>query len=242
MSTNAYRTIFISDCHLVGACDYEALLKFLHDNDADTWYIVGDFIDFWALRRTKKWPEQANTVVQKILRKGRKGSKTILLPGNHDSELRSLEEFQMANIEVVDKTIFTTSKGKRYIVIHGDIFDSVIGHAVWLAKIGAVGYDLLVWLNSKSNWIRKILKLSNWSLSAAVKKKVKSAVNYISDFESSLVELAKQEGVDGVICGHIHCAEMKLLQDVEYINTGDWVESRTAVVEHPDGSLELKYY
>jgi UDP-2,3-diacylglucosamine pyrophosphatase LpxH len=237
-----YRTIFISDTHLAGACDYEALHSFLHDNHADTWYIVGDFIDFWALRRNKKWPAEASLIIQKLLREARKGSKIILLPGNHDPELRSLEEFKLANIEVVDKAVFETASGKKYIVIHGDLFDTVIGHATWIAQIGAIGYDCLVWLNHKSNWIRKIFKLSNWSLSAAIKKKVKSAVNYISNFETSLSKLASQEGVDGVICGHIHTAEIKLIDQIIYINTGDWVESRTAVVEHPDGVLELKHY
>jgi UDP-2,3-diacylglucosamine pyrophosphatase LpxH len=237
-----YRSIFISDCHLAGACDYEALHKFIHDNQADTWYIVGDFIDFWALRRNKKWPWQASLIVQKLLRESRKGSKIVLLPGNHDSEFEYLKDFKISNIEVADKVIFETVIGKKYVVIHGDIFDSVITHAVWLAMIGSVGYDFLVCLNHGSNKLRKFFKLKNWSLSAAIKKKVKSAVNYISDFESSLVELARTEGVDGIICGHIHCPEMKTIDGIEYINTGDWVESRTAVVENCDGNLELKFY
>ena len=143
---------------------------------------------------------------------------------------------------MVNKAVFETAAGKKYIVIHGDIFDSVIGHALWLAKIGAVAYDMLVWLNTSLNWVRKLFGMPFWSLSAAIKRVVKSAVSYVSDFEASLAELAKQNKMDGVICGHIHTPAEKMIDGIEYWNTGDWVESLTAVVEHDDGRLELKHY
>ena len=237
-----YRTILISDTHLGGPCNDTALLSFLRDNDADTWYIVGDFLDSWAIKRSRSWPMSHSVILQKILRKARKGQKFIILPGNHDSELRSFEGYELGNISVVDKAIYTTSAGKKYVVIHGDLFDSVIGHAEWLARIGAAAYDALILFNTSLNWIRKIFGLPFWSMSAAIKKMVKSAVSYVSHFEGALTELARQHQADGVVCGHIHCPVMKMTDGIHYVNTGDWVESLTAVVEHEDGTLELKYY
>ena len=237
-----YRTIFISDMHLGGSCCEDAFLGFLRDHDANIWYIVGDFLDFWAIKRSKSWPQNCSVIIQKILRKARKGQRFIIIPGNHDPELRLFEDFELGNISVVNKAVFETAAGKKYIVIHGDIFDSVIGHALWLAKIGAVAYDMLVWLNTSLNWVRKLFGMPFWSLSAAIKRVVKSAVSYVSDFEASLAELAKQNKMDGVICGHIHTPAEKMIDGIEYWNTGDWVESLTAVVEHDDGRLELKHY
>lgn len=142
----------------------------------------------------------------------------------------------------MDKTTYTTAADIKYLVLHGDVFDPVIGHAIWLAKIGSVAYDTLVWFNASLNGIRKMFGMPFWSFSAAIKKVVKSAVIYVSDYEKALVELARQYKVDGVICGHIHTPSMKLIEEIIYINTGDWVESLTAVVEHENGQLELKYY
>ena len=236
-----YRTIFVSDTHLGGACNYSALLNFLRDNDADVWYIVGDFLGLWEVRRAKSWPPEANTVVQKVLRKARKGSKFILLPGNHDPELRFFEGFELGGIEVVDKTIFNALDGRKFLVIHGDLFDPVISHAKWVAKIGSVLYDWLVALNTGMNWWRKIFGMKFWSFSAAIKKTVKGAVSYVGNFEESLLELARQEGACGVICGHIHTPAMKE-GETAYYNCGDWVESLTAIVEHTDGRFELVHY
>ena len=237
-----YRTIFISDLHLGGACNYPALLNFLSDNDAETWYIVGDFLGLWEVRRSKSWPAEANTVIQKILHKVRDGSKFVLLPGNHDPELRFFEGFSLGGVEVVDKAIFTAADGRKFLVIHGDVFDPVIGHAKWLAKFGSVLYDGLVAFNASTNWVRKIFGLPFWSFSAAIKGAVKGAVAYAGDFEASLLELAHQQGTDGVICGHIHTPAMKEINGLLYINCGDFVESLTAVVEHDNGRLELVYY
>ncbi len=237
-----YRTIFISDTHLGGACNYSALLNFLRDNDADTWYIVGDFLGLWEVKRSKNWPPEANTVIQKILRKARKGAKFFILPGNHDPELRWFENFELGGISVVEKTVFEAFDGRRFLVIHGDIFDPVMGHAKWLAKIGSVLYDWLVRVNTSMNWVRKLFGMKFRSFSAIIKKRVKEAVAYVGDFEASLLELARQEGACGVICGHIHTAAMKDVDGTAYFNCGDWVESLTAIVEHHDGRFELVHY
>lgn len=240
MDAHRYRTIFISDTHLGGACNYSALLNFLKENEADTWYIVGDFLGLWEAKRARRWPSEANTVIQKILRKARKGSKFVILPGNHDSELRWFEGFELGNIEVVEKCVFESASGRKFLVIHGDIFDPVMGHAKWLAKVGSVLYDWLVALNTSMNWVRKLFGLNFRSFSAIIKKRVKEAVAYIGDFEESLLELARTEGADGVICGHIHTPALR--PEDGYINCGDWVESLTAIVEHHDGRLELIHF
>jgi UDP-2,3-diacylglucosamine pyrophosphatase LpxH len=239
---NHYRTIFISDTHLGGACNYPALLNFLKENDADTWYVVGDFLGLWEVRRSKNWPPEANTVIQKILRKARKGAKFYFLPGNHDTELNFFKGFELGGIEVVEKIIFEALDGRKFLVIHGDIFDPVIGHAKWVAHIGSFLYDGLVGLNSSLNWLRKLLGMKFWSFSAAIKKAVKGAVSYVGDFEDSLLELARQEGASGVICGHIHTPCMREHDGVFYFNCGDWVESLTAIVEHHDGKFELIHH
>ena len=241
----SYRTIFISDTHLGGACNYQALLNFLRENDADTWYIVGDFLGLWELRRAKTWPPEANTVIQKILRKARKGSKFILLPGNHDPELGIFKGFELGGIEVVDKTIFNALDGRKFLVIHGDLFDPVMGHALWLAKLGSVLYDWLVSLNQSMNWFRKLLGMKFLSFSAVIKKAVKGAVAYAGDYEASLREMARQSGANGVVCGHIHTAALKDegWDGISYFNCGDFVESLTAIVEHSDtGRFELIHY
>jgi UDP-2,3-diacylglucosamine pyrophosphatase LpxH len=235
-----YRTIFISDTHLGGACNYSALLNFLRDNEADTWYIVGDFLGLWEVRRSRTWPAEANTVVQKVLRKARKGSKVVILPGNHDSELRLFEGFDIGNIDIVDKCIFTGLLGRKLLVIHVDLFDPVMGHAKWLAKVGSVLYDWLVRLNTSVNWFRRLFGMKFRSFSAVIKKRVKEAVAYVGDFEESLLELAKSEGADGVVCGHIHTPALDEAKG--YFNCGDWVESLTAIVEHEDGRFELIHY
>ncbi len=233
-----YRTIFVSDTHLGGPCNHTALANFLKNNDADVWYLVGDWLDFWA----KGWTIYDSEIVQMFFSKAEAGAIVYVLPGNHDEILRGFEGVELGNIVVQDKAIFTTLTGDTYLVIHGDIFDAVIGYAVWLAKLGAIGYDALIGINHILNFFRKLLNLPYWSLSAAIKKTVKEAVSYISDFKSSLVEVAKTHGTNGVICGHIHTPEDTMLEDIRYINTGDWVESLSAVVEHDDGTLELIRY
>jgi UDP-2,3-diacylglucosamine pyrophosphatase LpxH len=237
-----YRTIFISDLHLGGPCNYSGLQDFLINNDANTWYLIGDILDFWAIRRSKVWPNEASAIIQQLLKKAKAGQKLIVLPGNHDPEIRQLEQFEFGNVTIVERAIFISAAGIKLTVLHGDVFDAVIGHAQWLAKIGAFIYDWLVSLNMSLNWLRRLFGWEYWSFSASIKKAVKSAVSYVSDFEESLVELAIQEGTDGVICGHIHTPDFKYVKNILYLNCGDWVESLTAIVEDHNGQLTLMRY
>ncbi|MFY0614565.1 MAG: UDP-2,3-diacylglucosamine diphosphatase [Hyphomicrobiaceae bacterium] len=235
-----YRTIFISDVHLGTRASQAAyLIDFLRNNDADTYYLVGDIVDFWRIKRGAVWPQSHNDVLQALLGKVRCGARMIFIPGNHDEGLRDYCGTQFGGIEIVRNAIFETASGKRYLVIHGDEFDVVVRYARWLAFLGDRGYQLTLALNVPLNFVRRRLGLGYWSLSAYLKGRVKSAVNFIGDFENSLSEEAARRNVDGVICGHIHRAASKQIADVHYVNTGDWVESATAFVEHADGTLEL---
>ena len=237
-----FQTIFISDTHLGGVCNYSALLNFLKTHDADVWFIVGDFLGLWEVSRSKSWPIDASTVIQKILKKARHGQKFIILPGNHDSELHRFCGFELGNITIVDKTVFNALDGKKFLVLHGDAFDPVIGKALWLSKLGSTLYDFLVILNMSLNWIRKLFGIKFWSFSKMAKSAVKESLAYIGDYEETLVELARQSRLDGVICGHIHTPKIEQFGEICYINTGDWVESLSAVVEHLDGKIELIHY
>ena len=235
-----YRTIFISDVHLgTRASQASFLIDFLRENDADTYYLVGDIVDFWRIKRGAVWPQSHNDVLQTLLGKVRQGARMIYIPGNHDEGLRDYCGTQFGGVEIVRNAIYETSTGKRYLVIHGDEFDVVVRYARWLAFLGDRGYQLTLALNVPLNFVRRRLGLGYWSLSAYLKGRVKSAVNFIGDFENSLSEEAARRQVDGVICGHIHRAASKQIADVHYVNTGDWVESATAFVEHQDGTLEL---
>ncbi|MGL4637487.1 MAG: UDP-2,3-diacylglucosamine diphosphatase [Beijerinckiaceae bacterium] len=236
----AFRTLFISDVHLgTKATQAEALLTFLRDHDAETVYLVGDIIDGWALKGSWYWPQAHNDVVQKILRKARKGSRIIYLPGNHDEFLRDYYGTHFGGIEVQETAIHTSATGKRYLVLHGDAFDFVIRHAKWLAHLGDVAYEVAMFCNRIATAIRRRMGLPYWSISAWAKNKVKNAVSVISDFEEALVKEAKRTGTDGVICGHIHFAESRDINGIHYLNSGDWVESLTAIVEHHDGRFEI---
>lgn len=235
-----YRTLFISDVHLgTRACQADMLLDFLRENDAETIYLVGDIVDFWRIKRGAIWPQAHNDVLQKLLRKVRKGSRLIYVPGNHDEGLRDYCGTRFGGIEIERDAVHETADGRRYLIIHGDEFDVVVRYARWLAFLGDRGYQLALWTNWPLNFIRRRLGLGYWSLSAYLKNRVKSAVNFIGDFEKSLSDEAERRQVTGVICGHIHHAASKKIGDVHYVNTGDWVESCTAVVEKDDGSFEL---
>jgi UDP-2,3-diacylglucosamine pyrophosphatase LpxH len=237
-----YRTIFTSDWHLGGSCNYSALLNFIKQNDADVWYIVGDFLGLWEVARSHSWPAEANEILRALIKKART-SKIIILYGNHDAALRHFVSLELGNITVTDKTIFQALGGQRFLVLHGDIFDPIVtGHAKWLAHVGSALYDYLVVLNMSLNWIRKALGVKFWSFSAAIKQSVKQAVSYVGDFEESVIEMAKQDGLQGAVVGHIHCAALKEINGLLYINCGDFVESLTFVAEHVDGKLELIYY
>jgi UDP-2,3-diacylglucosamine pyrophosphatase LpxH len=235
-----YRTIWISDLHLgTRGCKAEFLLDFLRHTEADTMYLVGDIIDGWRLRKSWYWPQTHNDVVQKVLRKVRKGTRVVYVPGNHDEWLRDYTRLMFGGVEVVSEAIHVTADGRRLLVLHGDEFDAVVKHARWLAMLGDSAYDAALWLNRHFNTARRRLGYQYWSLSAYLKSRVKNAVQYMVSFADAVAEEARRRGVDGVVCGHIHHAEMRDLGGILYCNDGDWVESCTALVEHRDGRIEL---
>jgi UDP-2,3-diacylglucosamine pyrophosphatase LpxH len=235
-----FRTLFISDVHL-GARGSQAdkLLDFLRVHDADTIYLVGDIVDGWALKSSWHWPQSHNDFVQKMLRKARKGAKVIYIPGNHDEFLRKYYGTHFGGIDVVENAVHTGVDGKRFLVIHGDIFDLVVQNARWLAHLGDRAYDFAIQMNRLVNFFRRMFGVGYWSLSQWAKQKVKKAVNYIGAFETALVAEARRYECEGVICGHIHYAVIRDEQGIRYMNCGDWVESCTALVEHEDGRFEI---
>lgn len=234
------RTVFISDVHLgTPGCQAEALLDFLRCVECETLYLVGDIVDGWQLMRRWYWPQAHNDVVQKVLRKARKGTRVVLVPGNHDEFARRYLGHSFGGIEVVEDAIHQTADGRRFWVMHGDLFDGVVQCAPWLAHIGDSLYTLALRLNRALNSARARLGLPYWSLSRYLKLKVKRAVSFIGDFEMAVIREAKRRGVDGVVCGHIHHAELRMVDGLTYANDGDWVESLTALVEHGDGRLEV---
>ncbi|MCB4770275.1 UDP-2,3-diacylglucosamine diphosphatase [Ancylobacter sp. Lp-2] len=235
-----YRSIFLSDVHLgTKGCQADMLLDFLRWHEADTIYLVGDIVDGWRLRSGWYWPQAHNDVVQKLLRKGRKGARIVYLPGNHDEFLRDYYGSHFGGIEVVETAIHEAADGRRFLVIHGDVFDVVVRHAKWLAFLGDGAYTAALGVNTYLNWIRRKLGFPYWSLSQWAKLKVKNAVSFIGRFEEAVANEARRHKVDGVICGHIHHAVMHDRFGVDYLNCGDWVESCTAIVEHPDGRFEM---
>ena len=235
-----FRTLFISDVHL-GARGSQAdrLLDFLRYHDADTIYLVGDIIDGWQIKSGWYWPQTHNDVVQKLLRKARKGTRIVYVPGNHDEFLRDYYGTHFGGIEVVENAIHHGADGRRYLVTHGDQFDLVVTQARWLALLGDKAYDAAIVVNRWFNAVRRLLRMPYWSLSAWAKQKVKNAVNYIGEFEKTLAADAQRHDAEGVICGHIHHAAIHDHFGVRYINCGDWVESCTAIVEHADGRFEI---
>lgn len=237
------RTAWISDLHLgTPGCQAEALLDFLRRVDCQTLYLVGDIIDGWQLKRRWFWPQTHNDVVQKVLRQARKGCRVVFVPGNHDEFARAFVGHSFGGVEVVADAVHTTADGRRLWVIHGDQFDGVVQCARWLAVVGDNLYEFTLRLNRHLNRWRTRMGLPYWSLSAYLKHKVKKAINYVTSFEEAVAHEARRQGLDGVVCGHIHRAEMRLIDGVLYCNDGDWVESRTALVEHRDGRLEIVHW
>ena len=235
-----YRSIWISDIHLgTRGCKADFLLDFLKHTESDYLYLVGDIIDCWRLRRSWYWQQSHNDVVQKLLRKARKGTHVVYIPGNHDEPLRDYIEMQFGGVTLLEETIHTTADGKRLLILHGDKFDGIVKYARWLAILGDHAYTTILSLNHWYNLARRQLGLPYWSLSAWLKGRVKDAVRYIDDYEIAIAEEARRQGVDGVVCGHIHKAEIRQVGSVLYCNDGDWVESCTALVEHRDGRLEI---
>jgi UDP-2,3-diacylglucosamine pyrophosphatase LpxH len=235
-----YRAIWISDVHLgTRGCKADYLLDFLRQTESDYLYLVGDIVDGWRLRKAWYCPQEHNDVVQKLLRKARKGAKVFYIPGNHDEMLRDYTGMEFGGIQLVDEVIHTTADGRRLWVTHGDQFDAVVRYAKWLALLGDWAYTTAQTVNYWFNVARRHFGFSYWSLSNFLKHKVKNAVQYIGKFEDAVADEARRREVDGVVCGHIHCAEIRDFDGILYCNDGDWVESCTALVEHRDGQLEI---
>lgn len=235
-----YRAIWISDTHLCSRdCRVDYLLSFLKNNKSAYLYLVGDIIDVWQLKRRWHWPQTFNNVIQKILSKAKKGTQVVYIPGNHDEALREFCGAQFGGVQIARQALHETAEGKRILILHGDEFDSVVQHNRWLALLGDAAYGYLIYLNRMLNAGRRIFGMPYWSLSGYVKGRVKNAVNYICSFEEAVVHYAKQQKVDGVICGHIHQPAIKNLQGIQYYNTGDWIENCTALVEQEDGQICL---
>jgi UDP-2,3-diacylglucosamine pyrophosphatase LpxH len=235
-----FRTLFISDCHLGSSgAKADELARFLKQIECDTVYLVGDVIDMWRLRQRWYWPDAHNTVMRRLLKMSHKGTTIVYVPGNHDEAARPFCGLSFGGMQMAKEAVHVTAGGRRLLVTHGDQFDLVVRNSRLLALAGTVGYEVLLKINGVYNFGRRLFGLPYDSLSQAIKARVKSACNFISNFEQALVAEARAGGFDGVVCGHIHKAEQRAIHDIEYLNCGDWVESCTALVEHEDGRIEL---
>lgn len=235
-----YRTVWISDIHLgTRGCNAEMLVDFLASVQCDTLYLVGDIIDGWQLRKSWHWPEAHNEVIRRILKMAHRGTRVVYVVGNHDEALRDYAGFSFGGVEIVNETVHHCRDGRRLLVTHGDAFDTVVLYARWLAVLGDQAYSLLMRLNVLLAAVRKRLNLPYWSLSAYLKRRVKNAVEFVGRFEEAVARAATERGLDGVVCGHIHTAEIRQIGDITYYNDGDWVESCTALVEDPQGALRI---
>jgi len=235
-----FRTIWISDIHLgTPGCNADLLMDFLKSIECETLYLVGDIIDAWRLRKGWYWPPRHNDVVRRILKMAKHGTHVVYVPGNHDEVLRDYAGLAFGDVTVAGEVIHETADGRRLLVLHGDQFDSVVLYAKWLAFLGDSAYEFLLKANRVVNFFRRRFGLPYWSLAAHMKKRVKNAVSFISKFEEVVARAAAERHVDGVVCGHIHSAEIREFGDIIYYNDGDWVESCTALVEHADGRIEI---
>ncbi|KIM04761.1 MAG: serine/threonine protein phosphatase [Sulfurovum sp. AS07-7] len=240
-----YKSIFLSDIHLgTKFSKAEIFLDFLKKVESENIFLIGDIIDGWAIKRKFKWPQSHSDVIQKLLRASRKGVNIYYIIGNHDDFLRPFVPLVLGDrIQIVNELEYISLKKKRYYIVHGDFFDSITMTKKWLAHLGDIGYDLLLNINVVFSYIRqKIGYKKYWSLSKYVKDNVKQSVNFINDYENILSEYAHKNKYDGVICGHIHKAEIKMVDTIEYMNSGDWVESCTVLVERFDGEFEIIHW
>jgi UDP-2,3-diacylglucosamine pyrophosphatase LpxH len=237
----AVRSIFLSDIHLgTRACQAGRLLEFLRSHVAENVFLIGDIVDFWSMRRSIVWTAEQNTVVQKLLKRARRGERVVFIPGNHDEALRDYLGITFGDIEVLGEYVHQLADGRRFLLLHGDQFDQITRHHRWVAVLGDAMYDVLVRANSMVAFVRRRFGMScYWSLAGYAKRRVKSALQFVFDFEESAAHAARQRGLDGIICGHIHSAVIRTIDGVIYVNCGDWVDSCTAIVEHLDGRLEL---
>ncbi len=235
-----FRTVWISDTHLgTPGCNAELLLDFLKTIECETLFLVGDIVDGWQLRKGWYWPPRHNDVVRCVLKQAKHGTRVVYIPGNHDESFRDYVGLNFGGVEVLPEAIHLTADGRRLLVLHGDEFDGVVLYARWLAFLGDHAYTLLLKLNGVVNRARRLFGLPYWSLAAHLKKRVKNAVAFITCFEQAVAFAAFDRGADGVVCGHIHSAEVRQIGEVTYYNDGDWVESCTALVEHGDGRMEI---
>lgn len=238
---SAVRSVFVSDLHL--GCKYanaQALLAFLKEHEPEYLYLVGDIIDGWRLRRGWYWDDSYSFLIRRVLGMLKSGTIVRYTPGNHDEFLRNFID-RLGSVEVSDEFIHHAADGQRVLVTHGDQFDSVVRHARWLSLLGDVGYNALLMLNRWFNLARRRCGFGYWSLSAAIKRQVKRATNFIGDFEDVVTRYAALKGCDAVLCGHIHTPTISQRNGVRYLNSGDWVESCSAIVEYTDGTFELIY-
>jgi UDP-2,3-diacylglucosamine pyrophosphatase LpxH len=243
MQKRTYRSIFISDVHLgTKDCKAELLNNFLKHNSCETLYLVGDIIDGWKIQQNRwKWNQAHTNVIRRVLGASKRDTKVVYVVGNHDEFLRPMLPygFSFGNIEIVNHYTHQGVDGKKYLVVHGDMFDGISKVAPWLNFLGDKAYDFILDVNTRYNRIRHWLGFGYWSVSKYLKLQIKRAVSYIFQFESNLVEYCRRKEFDGIICGHIHTAEIKNIDGVVYMNDGDWVESCTALVEHHDGKWEI---
>jgi len=238
-----FRAIWISDVHLgFRGCQANFLLDFLRTVETEYLYLVGDIIDVWNMQKNVYWPQEHNNVIRTILGKAKHGTKVVYVPGNHDEVFRDYDGMQFGNLTIQTQAIHTGADGRRYLIMHGDEFDSVVKCSKLVAMVGNVAYDWLLWSNRYVNTIRRAFGRPYWSLAAYLKHKVKNAVNYISNFEHAIARAAEKEEVDAIVCGHIHRAEVSKINGVLYCNDGDWVESCSALGERHDGSLHLIHW
>jgi len=238
-----YRTIWISDVHLgTRGCNADALIDFLDHVDSDTMYLVGDIIDGWRLKKKFYWPAAHNDVVWRILKRARRGARIVYIPGNHDEMFRQFSGLDFGGVEIRRSAVHTTVDGKRLLVLHGDEFDAVMLSHRWLAYLGDAAYEITMALSRQVNHVRRWLDLPYWSLSKYAKSKVKNAVAFITKFEEVVAREAGARGVDGVVAGHIHAADIRTINGIAYYNDGDWVEGCTALVEHDDGRMEVLHW
>jgi UDP-2,3-diacylglucosamine pyrophosphatase LpxH len=235
-----FRTVWISDTHLgTPGCNAELLFDFLRSISCDKLYLVGDIIDGWQLRKGWYWPQRHNDIVRSVLKLAKHGTRVIYIPGNHDDVLRDYVGLHFGGVELLPEDIHVTADGRRLLVLHGDKFDSIVLYARWLAHLGDQAYTLMLKGNRFYNAVRRWFGLPYWSLAAHLKKRVKNAVQFISRYEEVVARAAAERHTDGVVCGHIHSAEIRRFANVTYYNDGDWVESCTALVEHRDGRMEI---
>ena len=235
-----YRTVWISDVHLgTKGCNATLLVDFLRSVECETLYLVGDIVDGWQLRKGWYWPDAHNEVVRRILKMAHRGTRVVFVIGNHDEMLLEFAGMTFGGVELATEAVHVTADGRSLLVIHGDSFDGVVIYARWLAILGDQAYGLLLRANILFNAVRRRMKLPYWSLSAHLKRKVKNAVQYVYNFEEAVAREASSRGLDGIVSGHIHCAEIRQIGEITYYNDGDWVESCTALVEDFTGHMAL---